>query len=223
MPIYKKYNKNFFTKWSREMTYILGFLFADGNIVKTKRGTHFVAIYTNDRDLLKKIRTFFGSNHKISATRSKTGICYRIQIGSVQWFNDLHSLGLVVNKTRRMKLPSIPSIYLGDFIRGYFDGDGNVWKGTLHAERVKPTPIIMMSFTSASIDFLKGLRNLISNEGVIGGSLYKPKIGNYGRLSYSVNDSLKIYKIMYNDPHTLFLERKKVVFEKFICSRSSVG
>ena len=39
------------------------------------------------------------------------------------------------------------------------------------------------------------------------------------------NDSLKLYRIMYNDSSTLFLTRKRVVFEKFIknCGRSSTG
>ena len=198
------------------MAYILGFLFADGNIVETKRGTHFIAIYTNDRDLLEKICSYVGSNHKISATKSETGICYRLQIGSIVWFTDLHILGLIVNKTKRMKLPPLPQLYIGDFIRGYFDGDGSVWRGLLHQNRKKQTIGIITSFTSASTEFLKGLHVLLRNVGITGGSLYKPKDGNYGRLSFSINDSLKIYEIMYNRAHPLFLKRKKDVFEKFM-------
>jgi hypothetical protein len=30
-----------------------------------------------------------------------------------------------------MKLPKIPLNFFGAFVRGYFDGDGNVWSGFL--------------------------------------------------------------------------------------------
>ena len=52
MPIPKKYNKDFFKTWSSDMAYILGFMYADGNIIKTKRGTHFIAVYSADEDIL---------------------------------------------------------------------------------------------------------------------------------------------------------------------------
>jgi len=39
MPIYKEINISFFKKWDPEMAYILGFIFADGNIIYTKRNT----------------------------------------------------------------------------------------------------------------------------------------------------------------------------------------
>lgn len=41
MPIQKKVDMKFFKKWNKDMAYILGFLFADGNIIKTKRGYSF--------------------------------------------------------------------------------------------------------------------------------------------------------------------------------------
>lgn len=40
--------------------------------------------------------------------------------------------------------------------------------------------------------------------------------GAYGRLMMSTHDSLKLYEIMYNKPHKLFLPRKKLVFDRFI-------
>jgi len=43
------------------MAYILGFMYADGNITKSKRGTHFVAIYTADEDIVTKMKHCFSS------------------------------------------------------------------------------------------------------------------------------------------------------------------
>lgn len=225
MPIPKKYNKDFFKTWSGDMAYILGFMYADGNIVATKRGTHFVAIYTADKNLLIQIKECFKSDHKISAISSTTGIVYRIQIGSKEWFNDLGLIGLIPDKTKRMQLPVVPKEYIGCFIRGYFDGDGNVWSGFIHTNRPNPTITIQVGFTSASLDFLLGLKLLLQANGIKGGGIYSPKRKNYGRLLFSSRDALKIYEIMYNAEHKLFLDRKKAVFDKFIhnCGGSSTG
>jgi intein-encoded DNA endonuclease-like protein len=216
MPIYKKYNKEFFKKWSPDMAYILGFLYADGNIVKTKRGTHYISFYTADRDLLVSVAEIMELPHKISERKSETGSVYRIQIGSREMFNDLVKIGLTPNKSLRMDLPVIPKQYEGDFVRGFFDGDGNIWVGCTHKTRKKPTPVMFAAFTSASKMFLNRLAILLGSVGLEGGSLFKLKEGNYCRLQYSTLDSLKIYKIMYNTPSKLFLHRKKLIFERFI-------
>jgi O-antigen chain-terminating methyltransferase len=42
------------------MAYVLGFLYADGNIMKTKRNTHFVSFSSADRDLLVFIAEYYG-------------------------------------------------------------------------------------------------------------------------------------------------------------------
>ena len=201
------------------MAYILGFLFADGNIIKTKRNTHFVSLYTADYDLIVSIRRFIGSDHKISERKSETGVVYRIQIGSKELFDSLLELGLTPNKSRRMEMPIIPEKYTGDFIRGYFDGDGNVWGGVSHPSRAKKTKVLLVCFTSASMEFLSNLLFLLKSREILGGSLFKSKNGNYARLSFSTLDALKIYKIMYNEPTELFLPRKKLIFEKFIQMR----
>lgn len=201
------------------MAYTLGFLFADGNVIKTKRNTHFVALYIADEELLIRIRHVLGSNHKISSRASVTGSVYRLQIGSKELFDDVGILGLHPGKSNRMSLPHIPKIYFGDFVRGYFDGDGNVWAGTINRNRERSTQVLQVSFTSSSTSFLLELRKQLQDFGVRGGGLYTTKRGTYSRLSLSTLDALKLYKIMYNAPCDLFLERKKRIFERFKQSR----
>ncbi|MFA5987431.1 MAG: hypothetical protein WC797_02155 [Candidatus Paceibacterota bacterium] len=220
MPVLRLFNKNFFKKWSSDMAYILGFMYADGNVVFSKRGTHFVAIYTNDYLLLEAIRSKLASNHKISKRVSLTGNCFRLQIGSTELFNDLSNLGLVIRKTTRMKLPEVPSEYFGDFVRGYFDGDGNVWSGIAHKTRKTKCPIIYSVFTSCSFEFLFELKNRLKMIGTKGGSLYRVKDKNCSRLLFATWDTLKLYEIMYNGKTSLELPRKRVIFEKFLKMRS---
>ena len=207
------------------MAYVLGFLYADGNIIKTKRGTHFVAFYSADLFLLQEVKKVIKAEHVVSVRSVRSGEVCRLQIGSMEWFDDLCTLGLTPNKSMRMLLPDIPDTFFSDFVRGYFDGDGNVWVGDVHKTRTTSTYTIQTTFTSGSFEFLKSLRSRLQQCGLSGGSLFHPKTGNYGRLTFSKQDTLKIYRIMYNAPHRLYLERKKVVFEEFVnnCGRSSAG
>lgn len=219
MPIHREYNRDFFKKWTSEMAYVLGFLYADGNVTQTKRGTHFIAVYSADKDLLLDIRNVLGSKHSLSVRRSSSGCVYRIQVGSKEWFNDVVKLGLFPGKTKRMELPKVPSKFFADFIRGYFDGDGNVWVGKTNKHRSNPTSVIMTAFTSGSHGFLQSLHEVLRGVGLRGGSLFKIKNKNYSRLLLSVGDSLKLYEIMYNGRHKLYLKRKKAVFDSFVKMR----
>lgn len=216
----KKYAKDYFKVWSPDMAYVLGFLYADGNIVQTKRGNHYIAIYSADKPLLVAMRRATQSAHKIALRNASAGHVYRIQVGSSEWFNDLKRIGLTPNKSKRMCLPRVPSEFFGDFVRGYFDGDGNVWVGFVHKDRKTPLRVIQVAFTSGSPAYLKSLHLRLKKQGVQGGSFHRPKAGNYARLAFSVFDSLKIYKIMYNSPHKLYLKRKKIIFERFVQLRS---
>jgi intein/homing endonuclease len=118
-----------------------------------------------------------------------------------------------------MKLPELPKKFVHHFIRGYFDGDGNVWSGYIHKNRENPTLILNISITSASTDFLQSLKRFLEEQGIVGGSLYDIKGKKCSRLQYSTLNALKLSKIMYNGSHGLFLARKKAVFDKFIKMR----
>lgn len=216
MPIHKEFDKNFFKKWSHDMAYILGFLYADGNIIKTKRNTCFTALYTADYDLIHSIRELIKSNHKIAWRGKENGGAYSLQIGSKELYGDLCKLGLTPNKSRRMKLPKIPKKYIGDYVRGYFDGDGNVWSGYVNKNRKTPTLVLNAAFTCASHSFLNSLHLMLVLNGVLGGGINGIKNKQCYRLQYSTLDALKLYRIMYNRQCKLFLVRKRLVFEKFI-------
>jgi intein-encoded DNA endonuclease-like protein len=213
----KKINKNFFKKWTREMAYILGFLFADGSISVTKRGGYYFSFHSADQDLLIKIKKIMRSSHKVSKRNQRSGNVFRLQIGSREMVDDLFGLKLKETKTKRMEFPNIPKKYITDFIRGYFDGDGNIWMGLMHKERKTQTMTLQIAFTSASREFLVDLQNNLKNLGIKGGSIFSIKNKNCSRLLFSTGDALKLAKIMYNNQYysLLFLNRKKQVFERY--------
>ena len=218
MPIYKKVNKDFFKEWSHDMAYVLGFFAADGYITHNKRGASFWSIQITDKKLLYEIRKSIDSEHKISErVRDSVGKnIYRLQIGSKEMVEDLILLGFNSNKTNNIEVPEIPKKYFVDFVSGFFDGDGNVWSGYIHKERKTKSLIIQVAFTSCSKKFLISLKENLHEYGLIGGSIYTHKVKKYSRLSFVGVDALKIYKMMYNGKTSLFLERKKQVFEKYL-------
>jgi len=202
------------------MAYTLGFIFADGNIIRNKRGSNYFSFYSSDKAILIFIKKAMSSDHKISKRNIHSGNVYRLQIGSKEMVNDLYKLGLINNKANRMDFPIVPSKYLTSFVLGFFDGDGNVWIGKMNKKRKHPTIVIQSSFTSASISFLKQLHDSLKSFGIKGGFIYKIKNKNCARLTLSIKDSLKLYKIMYNGDHTpYFLKRKRETFEKYIKMR----
>mgnify|MGYP001585620673 CR=1 FL=1 len=219
MPIYKTKNENFFKKWSPEMAYVLGFFAADGNMIKNNRGAHFVAFYSTDKDIIEKVRIALNSNLKISlknkqSVNSHWKDSYQLQIGSKEIFNDLLKLGMTPNKSLTVRMPIVPKKFLSHFLRGYFDGDGHVSVSTYQKnDRKNKSTIIITGFTSGSEKFLEGLWKVLKKYRIIeGGTLYH----NQGyRLCFSTHDSLRLYNFMYQKEKSLYLGRKKSIFEHY--------
>jgi intein-encoded DNA endonuclease-like protein len=133
----------------------------------------------------------------------------------------LLKLGLESKKSKRLNLPKIPLKYFSDFIRGYFDGDGNVvvyYRDRRMTRNKKSAKVLRSGFTSGTKNFLSEIKNKLFKIGIVnGGTLYYSS--RAWRLYFSVNDSKSLYYYMYNEMNgtgKLFLERKKSIFEKFI-------
>lgn len=218
MPIFKTKNEDFFKNWTPEMAYVLGFFVADGNMIKNKRGAHFIELQITDKNLLYRIRRILRSNHKITERRrnKRWKKSYRLQIGSKIVFNDLSKIGLTPNKSKTINLPHIPNKYFSHFVRGYFDGDGCVT--ICHYIRKdrnnKECDKILSGFVSGSQKFLEALHLKLKNlANITGGSFYENK--GY-RLFFSNKDTRKLYNFMYNSMSSdLFLDRKKEKFIKY--------
>lgn len=203
------------------MAYVLGFFAADGSMYVNPRGSHYVSFYSNDHELLIKIRATLESDHKICKRLSSGDSVYRytLQIGSKDMFGDLEKLGFSRNKSKTVKFPKIPEGYLANFVRGYFDGDGNIlFKNYFRKDRNKYKSYFATKFISGSFAFLKGLRCALSTHSQVGdGSLYKGDRSFV--LSYAEKDSKRLCAFMYNAvKNDLFLERKYSIYKKFIDS-----
>lgn len=217
MSTKRRVNHKFFSTWNPAMAYVLGFFVADGTLTYTKRGGKYIGFHITDRALLFEIRTLMESTHKI-ATRNRGGNSkpgYRLQIGSINLCNDIARFGFTPNKSKTVRLPSIPRAYVGEFTRGYFDGDGCVYFNILHTKDRKSTrPVFQVKFTSGSKNFLKDLLELLRKHGVNGGFIVTKRRGF--ELAFSHKDGLAIYRLMYNNTPTcdVHLKRKKKIFDR---------
>lgn len=199
------------------MAYVLGYIEADGAITKGKRGNQYLDLYSIDHQLLFDIRATLKSNHKISTRNSNPNwnTAYRLQIGSASLINDLKRLGLCSAKSHRLVMPKVPLKYIGDFVRGYFDGDGNVaYTTVVRKNRKTPSKHLHCAFTSCSKNFLQCLRDVLQKSGMRGGSLYFAQKAY--RLLFGLQDSIRLQKLMYQNKQSICLVRKRLSFEKAI-------
>lgn len=128
-----KLNENYFENIdSHEKAYWLGFIAADGCVYETGSGSKVLSFNLNYRDknhldkFLKAINSTaiikiidgagFGASTKIAS----------LQINSNKMVKDLNNLGIVQRKSLILSKPNIEEKYYYDWIRGYFDGDGNI-------------------------------------------------------------------------------------------------
>ncbi len=203
------------------MAYVLGYFAADGSMISHKNGGNFIEFTSTDVVLLEHVQRATGSNHHITIRKPRNGKCktaYRIQIGSKVWFEDLLGLGFTSNKSNTMKFPSAPDSFLGDFTRGYFDGDGCVYVGTLFAkDRGRERVVFQTQFISGSRAFLEALWVRLKVKTVRGGHIYNRNSGA-ANLVFSWKDSLALYQLMYHtgEAPALFLPRKRQKFQQAI-------
>lgn len=116
--------------------YIVGFIAADGALVKTKTTTSLtITIKYEDKAVLEFIKSEIGNEHKLqeivrpsSFDPSKTIHHIRYVISDRYITQALNRLGITSNKSLSMGniIKNIPYEYRDAFIIGYFDGDGSV-------------------------------------------------------------------------------------------------
>lgn len=202
------------------MAYVLGYFAADGSLILNKRGGRYIEFTSTDRILLQKILSTVNGDQKISKRPQRNKRWkrqYRLQFGSKAWFADLSALGFTQRKSKTVTLPAVPKKYFPHFVRGYFDGDGNVYfKKHYVKARQKKRWVFSTRFTSGSRSFLSALHEKLKTLGLQKGFILKKHNERGFELIFSHHDSLALYDLIYHTaPITeLFLPRKYTLFSK---------
>ena len=122
----QKYNSEFKIIDTKNKAYTLGLIYSDGCITWNERQSYQCKIKIKDLDVLEKIHKEF----PFFCAPKITSSCYYIYCYSKELVSDLMEHGLVPSKSiKNVHLLKNPGIlcYPGDFLRGVFDGDGNVY------------------------------------------------------------------------------------------------
>ena len=193
-------NKDFFTKWSYEMAYILGFLIADGNIHKNGYSVSFAQ---KDPYILFYIKKCLNGGSICKSIINKR-IIYNLIVCSKELVSTLRKLNIVPNKTFIFQPPKVPKKYWSSFLLGFFDGDGSIAKcSTSYA-------VEFISSSRAMILYVKHILDIVVNKRPI----YEKKIKNgnmYILRFYSRWQIKRLFKFLYKN-NCVYLKYKKNKF-----------
>lgn len=218
----KNSNETFFDKIDSEIkAYLLGFFIADGCIALNYNCNNSynlsIGLQYDDKQIVEWFQQFICPSNKIIITRYQKGAKNRKSVCRIKWTsthmkNILQNYNIHPNKTFNFDFifpfEKIPKQFIWDFVRGFFDGDGQI---SYNDE----THFSTFAFYSTSKYFLEQIGNLFEKtfnvqkriEGTI-----KTNIMLYC-LRFSANFKKKeFFKQMYEKMYvgkTYYLERKR--------------
>jgi hypothetical protein len=213
---------------TQEKAYILGFLYADGNMHSKLRHVN-LKLQERDKDILIKINTLIGSNKpiyfgkKVLASHRNN---VKIVISNKKIYGDLLNKGLHPNKTFKLEFPYfLNSDLIPHFIRGYFDGDGcisiyDVYE-KYNLKRVKLIKVykkLKIEFSiMGTMSLCRSVQDIFKSIGVLG-SISNDKRSDIRVVRFKVWRHIyidKIYRYLYTDS-VIHLNRKRKTFIRFI-------
>ena len=186
---------------SREKYYWLGFLAADGAVI---RNSISIELKSTDKSHLEKFKKFLESEAPItSRINNKQCACNKIVINSVNIVNYIKKYNIIQNKSLSFVIPKkeIPDYYLLDFVRGLIDGDGCI--------RINNHQQINLSFCSGNQNCCQQVASIL---GITNKVSYS---GNVWR--FQVTGNIKAKKILdnlyKNSSYNTRLDRKYNIYK----------
>lgn len=117
------FREDFFTTYSNELAYFMGFALADGCIYNSKIE---FSIHKQDECILQQFCDWLGYDYKSIKDRVNKNQ-KRLSIESKFLFgNNMPEWGLVPNKTYKASIPFFPTKWFKSFLIGLIDGDGHI-------------------------------------------------------------------------------------------------
>ena len=223
----KKVNEHFFDLIDNEVkAYFLGFIFADGcNYRQKEDGSPFevsLCIQARDKHILETFRDLLVPNYELWCRKSKVLTWqdqFRLRLNNKPLSDQLNKLGCTPRKSLTLQYPTIPDHLQHHFIRGYFDGDGCIYRQT---NQTKRTVSKRFSFEIVSTSMFCESASLIIEQAID----IKPKLYPCGSNGITTSlcirgnpNTVKIFDWLYYDA-TIFIQRKH---EKYLDLKDHVA
>lgn len=182
-----------FDELTPEALYWIGFLYADGHIIKDRGYSIELALKKEDKEHIVKFKSFLSASNPIKDF--KKGDASRIRIGSQKLWQKLKDLGFDNNKSFTAK-PNELLKNSRDFWRGVIDGDGGI--------HVKYNSITLCGTFETIKEFIEFCESNKKPSKASGKELYQ--VHFYGK------EAIKIANLLYKDSE-IFLDRK---YQKYL-------
>jgi hypothetical protein len=198
--------------------YVLGLLFADGCMRKSRKQ---IQLRLTDLDLLESIKKEinFGGDLSKKTHKKHYKDTQTLTVCNIKMYDDLIKLGCLPAKSYDNKFPNIDSKYMPSFVRGFFDGNGSIYV----ARDSRNNSLVGEMVICSSTIFCAQLKEYFNNIG-ISSVLFRDKLHDerIGKIRIRrMDDLLRFYNLLYNDNNKekIFLKRKHDKFVKYITLR----
>lgn len=199
-------------KWSSKIAYAIGLITTDGCLSNDERHT---IMRSSDIQQLKNFKKCLDLSNEISETKNDGWAkkpAYKVQFGNVVLYKWLLNIGLMPNKTKRIRALKIPNKYFFDFLRGHLDGDGCILK---YQDSIYPnSQRLYVRFCSSSLNHLKWIRRRL--EELLGIKGHFKKFKRTLGLAFAKKESLKLLPKIYPNPNVPCLNRKYKIVQPLI-------
>lgn len=210
----RTFNDGYFSEIKTpNQAYWLGFIYADGYIVKNASNRNYelgINIQSSDIKLLEDFNNELGNVHSVSYSHDEKYICgnpkmsitdsVTLRVYSKNIVDSLIKNGVVQNKTEFPIFPIVDDNLFFDFLRGYIDGDGCIY---VNQNKISASQV---HITSAHDEVLKYIQNKLSLYG-IDSYIYKEKERKY-RIYINHKNAIKLLDMIYYDDNVQKLDRK---------------
>ena len=224
--IFKDYyfDKNYFSKIdSGDKAYFLGWIFTDGYLNPAKsEGYGSIILNITDLEVLESFKTYTKSDapiHERDLTyyekkysfKKHLKKSYSFSLTNPKTWKDCLNIGLTPRKTFTVKFPNkIPTIYLKDFLRGVFEGDGSV----SYSDKRQAKHVMIYC---ANKKFLTDIQEKILQHVDINSTINFIKRDNFFCLRVSAKNFVDFYDLIYlNVPEDQILKRKRNKFHEIV-------
>lgn len=218
-----KVNESFFDNIdSEEKAYFLGFLYADGHNNRTTNSI-IIGLKEDDKEILEKLRISIGYTGELRYRRRNKEWkgCYEnsknswvLCITNQYLSKQLEKLGCIQQKTFNTKFPVwLNKEMYPHFIRGYFDGDGSIYKSIQ-----KNRTYFHMSFDGTK-ELLEEFSKIFLDELGVKiptiGKRHPDRENNACYIKYFHSKMIPILSYIYKNS-TIFLKRKNLKYQEYL-------
>lgn len=207
------YCSDAFLEINEKSAYLLGLLYADGNM--SDKGCVTLNLKRNDIELQNYLKDYLKTEKPIYFRNKTNSTSFSFQSKIIS--ERLLNFGLIPRKSLILSFPTfIDSANIRHFIRGYFDGDGSVsLKNSVLTSKIR------VHFVG-TYDMLFNIQKILIKELNITTRkiCQMTKDKNTFQLEITKRDDVYNFKnYIYNDT-TIFLTRKKEIFMKDITKKN---